>query len=130
MSVISHGKKIQLAPWIHHFEEQARGGASARALTNRHYIVVGSSGGLQGTSCSNLHGVPLPPVVAAVEQSIDQAEEEVKREKVTFEKNKLVKDFGSSAEPVCRKAGAAADFVTKKFKRCRKQRLVPRDIFT
>ena len=40
MSVISSGKKIELAPWLRHFEEQAKGGASAHALTNRHYIIV------------------------------------------------------------------------------------------
>ena len=119
MSVISSGKKIDLGPWIKHFEEQARGGSSVRAYINRHYIIVPGGGrGFEDKNICDLNSgdISTPAVVAPVEQGIEQAEAEVKREKVGEEKHKLVKEFGNT--------------VIYSNKKCRKQRLVPKDIFS
>ena len=131
MSVISSGQKIELGPWIRHFEDQAKGGVSARAFVNRHYIVVTPGGDVPtATSCGKSLADSLPPVVAPVEQGIEQAEAEVKREKVVQEKDLFVRDLGISAlGSVCKKQKLGVPR-TKLKKQCRKQRLVPRDIFS
>ena len=78
--------------------------------------------------CSSLRGAALLSVVAPVEQSIDQVEEAVKQEHLTSEKDKFVKDFDSDIQTVCKKS--RVDVPVRKAQRCRKQRLVPRDIFS
>ena len=131
MSVISSGKKLDVSPWIKHFEEQAKGGASLRSYINRHYIVVSGVGTqTSGFECvSGDGGHEIPPVLAAVEQGIEQAEEEAKREKVIDEKEKLVKHFEKdSGEALCKKRRLSHTYV--KPRRCRKHKIVAHDILS
>ena len=90
----------------------------------------GGGGGGGGGRCNISSVDSVPPVVAAVEQGIDQAEAEVKREKLAEEKKDLVKDFGEfSGGSLCKKPRLSGTLENKK-KRCRKQRLLPKDIFS
>ena len=69
--------EINAEPWIKHFEEQAKKGNTARSRLNKHFILVES--GKTGTEAQ--HPQPLLPVVSPVQQSVDQAKQEVRREK-------------------------------------------------
>lgn len=131
MSVISSGKKLDVSPWIKHFEEQATGGASLRSYINRHYIVVSGAGTqASGFQCmSGDVGHAVPPVLGVVEQGIEQAEEEAKREKVIDEKEKLVKDFEKdSGQSPCKKTRLTHTSV--KPRRCRKHKIIAHDILS
>ena len=77
MSMHPNLTEIDAEPWIKHFEEQAKKGNTARSRLNNHFILV--EAGKRGTETQ--HTQPLPPVVSPVQQTIDQAKEEVRREK-------------------------------------------------
>jgi hypothetical protein len=72
--------KTTVPRWIKHFEEQAFSGTSSRSLFNKRLIVVEKFS--PNKSINNHQQViqNLPAIVSPVQQSIIQAEEEIKRE--------------------------------------------------
>ena len=67
---------VDVTPWVRHFEKQARRGSTPRSTYNKHYIVVQTKGDSQDQSSSQ----PAPSIVSPVQQSVEQAEEEIKRD--------------------------------------------------
>ena len=67
---------VDVNPWIKHFEDQAKQGTTSRASFNRHYIVVHPGEKVKKSDTD----VKIPQTVSPVQQSVDQAKEEIKRE--------------------------------------------------
>ena len=68
--------QVDVKPWIRHFEQQAASGVAVRSPVNSHYIVVSDS--KEGAHQSSLK---LPNIVSPVQQVVDQAKEDIKRER-------------------------------------------------
>ena len=66
---------VDVKPWIRHFEEQAASGVAVRSPVNRHYIVVADS-----ESGRDQPSLKVPNIVSPVQQVVQQAKEDIKRE--------------------------------------------------
>ena len=76
---------VDVKPWIRHFEDQAVRGASVRSTANKHYIIVHPfkdtlDGGTEKQQQSGKGEKCDVSVVSSVQQGVEQAEEEVKKE--------------------------------------------------
>jgi hypothetical protein len=70
--------------WINHFERQARTGISKRSALNNRVIIVQKE--KKNNIGNNSTGKPgsvekIPDIVSPIQQVVDQAEEEIRREK-------------------------------------------------
>ena len=80
MSAFSQLSRVDVQPWIKHFEEQAVKGVTKRSHFNSHYIVVGKA---VEEIKEKADQKDLPQLVTPVQQSVEQAELEIEREKKT-----------------------------------------------
>lgn len=78
ISLSVNSDKTTVPRWIKHFEQQALNGSSSRSLFNRRLIVVEKFP--SEISVKEADHLPLPSIVSPVQQSVEQAKEEIKRE--------------------------------------------------
>ena len=121
---------VDVKPWVRHFEEQAVKGSSQRSTSNRHYIIVQPVPEKNIEEKKTSSGSSEVSVVSPVEQTVQQAEEEVKREeggskvKAEVESNLYSSSKGGKNNHFKRKFGDL-----RKISGKRKKKRIINDIF-
>ena len=121
---------VDVTPWVRHFERQAKTGSTPRSTYNKHYIVVQSKGDNQDHS-SHQTG-PGPAIISPVQQSVEQAEEEVKRDQGQEVKTEVISQLNGSSNNNCEGVNKVKrKRYSSNIRKCstKKQRLV-KDIFS
>ena len=83
---LMHTSETAATPsWIKHFEDQASTGVASRSLLNRRVIILQKSRA-SDKSTSKLTDPSLPSIISPVQQTVEQAEEDIRREGTQTEK--------------------------------------------
>lgn len=99
--------------WIYHFENQAKEGISRRSSFNNRIIVVQKEKTSVLRAKDSKSDEKIPDIVSPVQQIVEQAEEEIRREK---EEEEIDIKYKGRKPTIKRKRTVKGKISTKKFK--------------
>jgi hypothetical protein len=103
--------------WIHHFEKQAKIGISSRSSFNNKVIIIPKIKNRQEKSTSSKikQEIKIPDIVSPLQQVVEQAEEEIKREEVD-KSEQIENKYQDRKTATKRKRTIKGRITSKKFK--------------